>query len=118
MDFVVAGHGVRDTVEIANGILFLEADLDDPGPVAALEKTRHGAADHLGALAAAFLQKIRNGATDDLLVGGANKIGKADSRRESPFHGKARRMSSKESRSVGAGDDKKLVHLLVAEAAS
>src|ERR1700721_4466792 len=56
---------------------FFEADLDDAGPVAALEKTRHGTADEFGAFATAFLEKIVNLAADDLLVGETDEVRKA-----------------------------------------
>ena len=48
---IVAHHRVGDAVEIENGDLWLlDADLDDAGPVAALEKTRHGAVDQVASL--------------------------------------------------------------------
>ena len=45
MDFVVSGHGMRYAIVIADGVLLFEADLYDAGPVAALDKTRQGAAN-------------------------------------------------------------------------
>ena len=77
MDFVVARHGVRDAIVIADSVLLLEADLNDAGPVAALDKTRHGAADQFGAVAAALFEKLGNLAADNLLVVGADEIRKA-----------------------------------------
>src|SRR5271168_3961863 len=77
VDFVVAGHGMRDAIVIANSILFLEPDLNDAGPVAALDKTRQGATNQFGAVPAALFQKLGNLASDDLLVVGADEIRKA-----------------------------------------
>src|SRR5579859_1118453 len=68
---------MSDAIEIADGILFLQADLNDARPMASLEKSRKSTADQFPALAAAFLQKIRNRPADDLLKISAHKIGKA-----------------------------------------
>src|SRR5271169_4626131 len=77
VDFVVAGHGVRDAIVIADSVLLLEADLNDARPVAALDKARQGAADQFGAVAAALFEELANLAADDLLVVGADEIRKA-----------------------------------------
>src|SRR5690242_7453671 len=68
---------MRDAIEITDGILFLQADLNNARPVASLKKSRKSAADQFAPLAAAFLEKFRNGPADDLLKISTHKIGKA-----------------------------------------
>src|SRR5208282_5890848 len=77
VDLVVACHRMSDAIVIANGVLLLETDLDDSGPVAALDETRQCAADQFGAVAAALFEELVNLASDNLLVVGADEIRKA-----------------------------------------
>jgi hypothetical protein len=106
---------------IADGVLLLEADLNDAGPVAALDKTRQSAADQFGAVAAAFFEELANLASDDLLVVGADKIRKA------AIHGADFTLERKSNENIiegidevaitllGTGDDgKELINLLFA----
>src|SRR5580700_6072080 len=77
VDFVVAGHGMGDAIVIADRVLLLKAHLDDAGPMAALDETRHSAANQLLAFATAFFEEIRHRAADNLLVVGTDEVAKA-----------------------------------------
>ena len=120
MDLVVAGHGVRDAIVIANRVLFFEADLNDAGPMAALDKTRQCAADQFRAVAASLFEKIGYRAADDLLVA------KTDEVRKAAIHGAdfalerecdedvVERIDEVAITLLGAGDDgKELIKLLL-----
>src|SRR5580704_9579547 len=68
---------MRDAIVIADSVLLLEADLNDAGPVATLDKTRQGAADQFGAIAAALFEEIGYRAANDLLVAETDEVRKA-----------------------------------------
>ncbi len=68
---------MRDAIVVADGVLFFQADLDDAGPVAALDETRQSTANQFRAVAAALFEEFGNLAADNLLVVGADEISKA-----------------------------------------
>ena len=51
--------------------------MHDAGPVAPLEKARHGAIDQVARFAGGFFEKIAQPAADDLLEAQADEIGEA-----------------------------------------
>src|SRR5207237_960982 len=121
IDFVVAHHGVRDAVEIEDGVLIFEAQLDDAAPDAALEEARHGALDEVEAFAGAFFDEVSELASDDLLErqadqGGEAAIDGADFSIEG--HGEENVIEGVDEVAetlLGAGDDfEELIELLVA----
>ena len=76
MDLIVAQHGVRNAIKIANRILIFQANLDYARPMATLQETRQNRIDQFLAGAAALLHEIGDGPADDLLKRQANQVGK------------------------------------------
>jgi len=76
LDFAVAHHGVGDAIEEKECPFSLHTNLHDSRPLAPFHEPGHRAPHQFGAFPAAFLQKIREGITDDLREGHAHEIGK------------------------------------------
>ena len=76
MDFAIAQHGMRHTVEVKERPLSFQPNLDDASPLPAFHETWHRTANQLGPVSAAFLQEVRNGFSNNLLEGRVDEIGK------------------------------------------
>src|SRR6266446_10792070 len=66
LDVIAAKHSVRYAVEIIDGIAALEANLDDAGPDATLEETRHGALCKLASVAGSLFDEFSQRTADNL----------------------------------------------------
>src|SRR6202030_2205490 len=65
-----------NAVEIADGVLVLQADLGDTGPVAALQKSRHGAVYEVLSDTRGLIEEVAEGLADDVLERCAHQVGK------------------------------------------
>ncbi len=106
MDFVGAGHGVRNAVEVVDGVFALEVHLNNAGPMAAFEEAGHGVLDQLVAFARGFLDEVAERLADDLLKRRGNEIGKA------PVHGANFAFEAERQKNVVKGIDQVAVALL------
>ena len=64
LDFVIAHHGMRDTIKIKRRRLIFQAHLDNPGPMTAFHEARQGTFQEFLFLPAAFLSKLAEGPAD------------------------------------------------------
>src|SRR6202040_4419165 len=64
---VAAKHRMRDAIVIENGVLLLDPDLDDAGPLATFQKARHSPLDQVASVGGRVFHKIRQRPPDDLL---------------------------------------------------
>jgi len=77
MNIIAAEHGMRDTIEIVDGIPAFEPYLNDTVPHAALQETGHRALREFAAISGSLFDEFAQRMPDDLRKGGPNKVGEA-----------------------------------------
>ena len=77
MNLIAAHHRVSDAVVVESGFVALDLDVDDAGPMAALDEAGHGAFDQRARFAVGLFEKLADVAADDLLKAHADDVGEA-----------------------------------------
>src|SRR5262249_1566292 len=67
VDLMVADHGVRNAIEVIDGIRTLEANLNHAAPMAAFEEPRQRSVDEYLTIARGFFEEVRDVAANNLL---------------------------------------------------